>query len=156
VSYEAIRKWCLKFGDLYARCLRKKHQGYSEVVDVLLQTRRNTAAAKRFFQRVLKSSGISPRKIVTDKLRSYGAAQREMGGTWIHDTSQYSNNRAEQSHQPNRNRERGMKKFRSIKQAQPFLNVHATVNNLFNLGRHLTTAKNYQNFGQIRLLSGNW
>ena len=69
-----------------------------EVVDVLLQTRRNTQAAMRFFKRILKSAGCSPHTIVTDKLRSYGAAQREMGGAWEHDTSQYSNNRCEQSH----------------------------------------------------------
>jgi len=115
------------------------------VVDVLLQIRRNTAEAERFFQRVLKSSGKTPRKIMTDKLGSYGAAQREMNGSWIHDTSQYSNNRAEQSHQPTPSQERSMRRFRSMKQAQRFLNVHAAVYNLFKLGRHLTTSTNYQN-----------
>lgn len=119
-----------------------------EVVDVLLQTRRNTAAAMRFFKRILKSAGGSPRTIVTDKLRSYSAAQRKMGGTWEHDTSQYLNNRCEQSHRPTRSKERGMKMFRSMKQGQRFLNVHAAVHNLFNLGRHLTTAKNYRKLRQ--------
>ena len=172
VSYESIGCWCLKFGQKYAKRLRKRHQGFGdtffidevfikigdkqhylwravdqdgEVVDVLLQTRRNTAEAERFFQRVLKSSGKTPRKIMTDKLGSYGAAQREMNGSWIHDTSQYSNNRAEQSHQPTRSQERSMRRFRSMKQAQRFLNVYAAVHNLFNLGRHLTTSENYQN-----------
>jgi putative transposase len=117
-----------------------------EVVDVLLQTRRNTAAAMRFFKRILKSAGRSPHPIVTDKLRSYGAAQREMDGAWEHDTSQHSNNRCEQSHRPTRSKERGMKMFRSMKQGQRLLNVHAAVYNLFNLGRHLTTANNYRKF----------
>jgi putative transposase len=173
VSYESVRCWCLKFGPKYAKRLRKKHRGFGdtffvdevfiriggkqhylwravdqdgEVVDVLLQTRRNTAAAMRFFKRILKSAGGSPHTIVTDKLRSYGAAQREMGGAWEHDTSQYSNNRCEQSHRPTRSKERSMKMFRSMKQGQRFLNVHAAVSNLFNLGRHLTTAKNYRKF----------
>ena len=117
-----------------------------EVVDVLLQIRRNTAAAKRFFKRILKSAGASPRTIVTDKLRSYGTAQREMGGAWEHDTSQYLNNRCEQSHRPTRSKERCMKMFRSMKQGQRFLNVHAAVFNLFNLGQHLTNAENYRKF----------
>jgi len=103
-------------------------------------------AAKRFFKRALKSVGGSPRTIVTDKLKSYGAAQREMGGAWEHDTSPYSNNRCEQSHRPTRSKERSMKLFRSMKQGQRFLNIHAAVSNLFNLGRHLTTAKNYRKF----------
>jgi putative transposase len=175
VSYESVRCWCLKLGPKYAKRLRRKHRGFGdtffvdevfikiggkqhylwravdqdgEVVDVLLQTRRNTAAAMRFFKRILKSAGGSPRTIVTDKLRSYSAAQRKMGGTWEHDTSQYLNNRCEQSHRPTRSEERGMKMFRSMKQGQRFLNVHAAVYNLFNLGRHLTTAKNYRKFRQ--------
>ena len=172
VSYEAIRYWCLKFGPGYAKKLRRKHPGFGnsifvdemfvkiggvqhylwraidqdgEVVDVFLQNKRDTAAAKRFFKRVLKSVGKSPRTIVSDKLRSYGSAKRELGGSWDHDTSQYSNNRVEQSHVKTRLRERQMKGFKSIKQAQRFLNLHSAVQNLFNFGRHLTSAKNYQN-----------
>jgi putative transposase len=99
-----------------------------------------------FFKRILKSAGGSPHTIITDKLRSYGAAQREIGGAWEHDTSQYSNNRCEQSHRPTRSKERTMKMVRSMKQGQRFLNVHAAVSNLFNSGRHLTTAKNYRKF----------
>jgi putative transposase len=113
VSYELVRCWCLKFDQKYAKRLRKKHHVFGdtffvdevfiriggkqhylwravdqdgEVVDVLLQTRRNTSAAMRFFKRILKSAGSSPHRIVTDKLRSYGAAQREMRGAWEHDT----------------------------------------------------------------------
>ncbi len=107
--------------------------GYGEVVDVYLRKRRDGAAAKRFFKRLLKKHQTEPRKIVTDKLRSYGVAHRELIPNTIHETSQYANNRAELSHQPTRVRERGMRRFKSIHQAQRFLNVHAAVYNLFNL-----------------------
>ncbi len=171
VSYETIRLWCIKFGSRYAKRLKRRHQGYSdtfyidevfvkingkhhylwravdqdgEVVDVFLQTRRDGAAANRFFKRLLRSHGDEPRKIVTDKLRSYGVAHRELIPDVIHDTSQYANNRAELSHQPTRVRERGMRRFKSAGQAQRFLSAHATVYNLFNLGRHLVTARHYR------------
>ena len=173
VSYESIRLWCNKFGPQYSRRLKKKHQGYGdtffidevfvkfdgkqhylwravdqdgEVVDVFLQTKRDGNAAKRFFKRLLKVHGNEPRKIVTDKLRSYGVAHRELIPEAIHDTSQYANNRAEFSHQPTSVRERGMRRFKSTRQAQRFLNVYAAVYNLFNLGRHLVSAKNYRYF----------
>jgi putative transposase len=116
-----------------------------EVVDVYLQAKRDGAAAKRFFKRLLRSHGGEPRKIVTDKLRSYGVAHRELIPETIHSTEQYENNRAEQSHEPTRVRERGMRKFKSVKQAQRFLGVHAAVSNLFNLGRHLIKAEHYRN-----------
>ena len=173
VSYEAIRLWCSKFGPKYAQRLRRKHQGYGdtffidevfvkiqgerhylwravdqdgEVVDVFLQKRRDGKAAKRFFKRLLNKHKGEPRKIVTDKLRSYGVAHRELIPETIHDTSQYANNRCELSHQPTRVRERGMRKFKSVKQAQRFLGAHAAVYNLFNLGRHLVSAENYRYF----------
>ncbi len=173
VSYESIRLWCNKFGPQYARRLKHRHQGYGdtfyidevfvkirgqqkylwravdqdgEVVDVLLQVRRDGAAAKRFFKCLLRNHGNEPRKIVTDKLKSYGVAHRELIPESIHDTSQYANNRAELSHQPTRVRERGMRRFKSIQQAQRFLSAHAAVYNLFNLGRHLVSAKNYRLF----------
>ena len=171
VSYESIRLWCNKFGLKYVRRLRKKHQGYGdtffidevfvkidgrqyylwravdqdgEIVDIFLQRRRDGKAAKRFFKRLLKNNRGEPRKIVTDKLRSYGVAHRELIPDTIHDTTQYANNRAELSHQPTRVRERGMRRFKSTQQAQRFLTVHAAVYNLFNLGRHLISAKNYR------------
>lgn len=180
VSYESIRLWCKKFGPKFARRLKRKHQGYGdtfyvdevfvkingkqhylwravdqdgEVVDVLLQTRRDGAAAKRFFRRLLKSHGGEPRKIITDKLRSYGVAHRQLMPDVVHDTSQYANNRVELSHQPTRVRERGMRRFKSIEQAQLFLGVHAAVFNLFNLGRHAVKAKHYRLFRQCAFTS---
>jgi putative transposase len=96
-----------------------------EVVDVYLQTKRNGAAAKRFFKRLLRNYGGEPRKICTDKLRSYGVAHRELMPDVIHDTSQYANNRAEQSHEGTRVRERGMRRFKSMRQAQRFLGGHS-------------------------------
>ncbi len=88
-----------------------------EVVDVFLQARRDGKAAKRFFKRLLKSHQGEPRKIVTDKLRSYAVARRELIPNTIHDTSQYANNRAELSHQPTRVRERGMRRGTAIMSA---------------------------------------
>ena len=171
VSYESIRLWCIKFGRIYARRLKRHHQGYGdtfyidevfvkingkqhylwravdqdgEIVDVFLQSRRDGAAAKRFFKRLLQRHGGEPREIVTDKLQSYGVAQRELIPDTIHNTAQYANNRAELSHQPTRVRERGMRRFKSTAQAQRFLTVHAAVYNLFNLGRHLVRAEHYR------------
>ena len=120
-----------------------------EVVDVFLQAKRDGTAAKRFFKKLLRSHGGEPRKIVTDKLRSYGVAHRELMPEAIHSTQQYENNRAEQSHEATRVRERGMRgtasrKFKSMKQAQSFLGAHAAVSNLFNLGRHLVKAEQYR------------
>ena len=115
-----------------------------EVVDVYLQARRDGAAAKRFFRRLLRSHGSEPRKIVTDKLRSYGVAHRELISEMIHSTQQYENNRAEQSHEATRVRERGMRRFKSMRQAQRFVTAHAAVSNLFNLGRHLVRAGHYR------------
>ena len=114
------------------------------MVDILLQARRDGKAAKRFFQRLLRNYGGEPRKIVTDKLKSYGVAHRELIPDTIHDTSQYANNRAELLHQPTRVRERGMRRFKSIDQAQRFLETHAVVSNLFNLSRHLVSASDYR------------
>ena len=171
VSYESIRLWCIKFGRIYARRLKRRHTGYGdtfyidevfvkingkqqylwravdqegEVVDVFLQSRRDGAAAKRFFIRLLRRQGEEPRQIVTDKLRSYGVAQRELIPNTIHNTTQHANNRAELSHQPTRVRERVMRRFKSTAQAQRFLTVHAAVYNLFNLGRHLVSAGHYR------------
>jgi putative transposase len=124
-----------------------------EVVDVFLQSRRDGDAAKRFFKRLIKSNGGEPRRIVTDKLRSYGVARRDIMPDVIHDTSQYANNRAELSHQPTRVRERGMRRFKSPRQAQRFLSIHAAVYNLFNLGRHLVSAIHYRLLRQGAMLS---
>ena len=116
-----------------------------EVVDVYLQAKRDGAAAKRFLKRLLRSHGGEPRKIVTDKLRSYGVAHRELMPDVIHSTEQYENNRAEQSHEATRVRERGMRRFKSVRQAQRFLSAHAAISNHFNLGKHLVRAQHYRN-----------
>jgi putative transposase len=108
--------------------------------------RRDGVAEERFFNRLLKTNRGEPRKIITDKLRSYGVAHRDLIPDTIHDTSQYANNRVGLSHQPTRVRERGMRRFKSIVQAQRFLGVHSTVYNLFNLGRHLISASHYRFF----------
>ena len=108
--------------------------------------KRDGKAAKRFFKRMLKKHKGDPRVIVTDKLRSYGVAHRVLIPETIHNMEKYANNRAELSHQPTRVRERGMRKFKSVKQAQRFLDVHAAVYNLFNLGRHLVSAETYRYF----------
>ena len=97
---------------------------------MFLQARRDGAAAKRFFKRLLRNHQREPRKIVTDKLRSYGVSHRELMPETIHDTTQYANNRAELSHQPTRVGERGMRRFKSSQQAQRFLGVYAAVYNL--------------------------
>ena len=97
-----------------------------------------------FFTRLLKRHGDEPRQIVTDKLGSYGTAHRELIPEAIHDTSQYANNRAELSHQPTRVRERAISRFKSRVQAQRFLAVQAAVYNLFNLARHLISARHYR------------
>ncbi len=167
VTYESIRLWCIKFGAKYARRLKRKHQGYGdtlyldevfvkirgkqhylwravdqdgEVVDVFLQRTRNSQAAKRFFKRLIRSHGKEPRKIVTDKLRSYAVAHRELMPGVVHDTSQYANNRAKQSHEPSQVRERVMRNFKSFRHARLFVGVHAAVHNVFNLGRYLVRA----------------
>jgi putative transposase len=115
-----------------------------EVVDVYLQAKRDGVAAKRFFKRLLRNHGGEPRQVVTDKLRSYPVAHREVMPEAIHVTDQYANTRAEQSHESTRMRERGMRRFKSMKQAQGFVTVHAVVSNLFNLGRHLIRAQHYR------------
>ena len=109
-----------------------------------LQSKRDGAAAKRFFRRLIRSHGDEPRKIITDKLRSYPVAHSEVIPDSIHVTDQYANNRAEQSHEVTRVQERGMRRFKSVKQAQRFVTAHSAVQNLFNLGRHLVREQHYR------------
>ena len=173
VSYETIRQWCEKFGPEYAAKL-KRRQGRlgdtwhldevfvtiggqrqylwravdqdGDVIDILVQARRDGRAARRFFRKLLKGQGRAPRRLVTDKLRSYGAAQRVVMPSVVHDTTPYANNRAEVSHQPTRRRERQMQRFKSAAQAQLFLAVHGLVGNLFRVGRHLLHAVHHRLF----------
>ena len=115
------------------------------MIDILLQPRRDRRAAERFFRKLLKGQGGVPRRMVTDKLRSYAAAKRTIMRSVAHDTSQYANNRAEVSHEPTRQRERGKcDGFKSMAQAQRFLSVHGITQNLFRVGRHLLRAANYR------------
>jgi putative transposase len=147
VSYETIREWSLRFGRAYANSLKKRRpkpgdkwfldevfvrirgklyylwravDQHGNVLDVLVQSRRNTKAAKRFFRKLLKGLCYSPRIIVTDKLGSYDAAKREILPGVEHRQSRYLNNRCEVSHQPTRRRERHMWRFRSVRHAQRF------------------------------------
>jgi len=171
VSYETIRHWCRKFGSAYVRKLKRRQgrlgdiwhldevfvringqQRYlwravdqdGDVIDILVQPRRDQRAAERFFRRLLRSQGKDPLRIVTDKLKSYAAAMRTVLSDVAHDTRRYANNRAEVSHQPTRQRERQMRRFKSPVQAQRFLSVHGVIQNLFRVGRHLLSSTNHR------------
>ena len=171
VSYETIRIWCQKFGPGYARNLKRRHgrlgdtwhldevfiringqQHYlwravdqdGDVIDILVQPRRDQRAAERFFRRLLRNQGRKPFRIVSDKLRSYSAAKRTILGEVTHSTERYANNRIEASHQSTRHRERYMRRFKSARQAQRFLSLHGVLHNLFRLGRQLLRAANYR------------
>ena len=115
-----------------------------DVIDILVQSRRNRRAAARFFRKLLKSQDCVPRQLVTDTLRSYPAAHRTAMPSVIHSTRQYENNRAEVSHQPTRQRERQMRRFTSAAHAQRFLSVHGSVQNLFRVGRDLLRAVHHR------------
>ena len=173
LSYETVRQWCRTFGQQFANPIRRR-QGRScdiwymdevfipiggkwhylwravdqdgDVLDILVQKRRDKRAAKRFFRKLLKGLTYAPRRIVTDKLGSYGSAQKELLPGVIHDQGKRLNNRSEVSHQPTRQRERQMRRFKSPCQAQRFLSAHGPINNLFRVGRHLLKAKHYRFF----------
>src|SRR6266705_3421233 len=106
------------------------------VLDILVQSRRNKRAAKRFFRKLLKGLTYVPRVILTDKLKSYGAAKREILPGVEHRQHRYLNNRAENSHQPTRQRERRMQRFKSPGQAQRFLSAYGTISQHFRPRRH--------------------
>jgi putative transposase len=152
VSYETVRRWVLKFGPLFARELRRRRprptsrwhldemavmiagrrfwlwravDDEGEVLDLLVQRRRDKAAAVKLIRKLLKKQGFAPDVLVTDKLRSYGAAKSEIGLSARHDQGLRMNNRAENSHQPTRRRERKMQRFKSPGSAQRFLSIHA-------------------------------
>jgi putative transposase len=158
VSYETVRRWALKFGPDYARCLKRKRpsrrdiwhidevvvtisgqkhwlwravdqDGY--VLDEIVQTRRDTKAAKRLLRRLLKKQGCPPRRMITDKLGSYAAAHRQIMPAVEHRSHKGLNNRAENSHLLLRRRERIMQGFRSAGGLQRFVNVFSAVGNLF-------------------------
>ena len=115
-----------------------------DVIDMLVQSRRDRRAAARFFHKLLKGQGQAPRQLITDKLRSYAAAHRTVMPSVVHRTDQYANNRAEVSHQPTRQRERQMRRFTSAAHVQRFLLVHGIVLNLFRVSRHLLRAVHHR------------
>jgi len=117
-----------------------------DLIDVLVQKRKDRKAAKRFFRKMLKHQGEPPNRITTDKRRSYAAAKREVIPSVIHRQERYANNRAEVSHQHTREQERQMRRIKSMKQAPRFLSTHGVVNNLFRLGRHMIRACHYRMF----------
>ncbi|MFC0387227.1 transposase [Muricoccus vinaceus] len=113
------------------------------MLDILVQDRRNGSAAKRFFKRLLSGLKYKPRRLVTDRLKSYGVAQRELLPKVRYRSSRYLNNRAENSHRPTRRRERQMQRFKSAEQAQRFLSAHSMIYGHFRPRRHLMTATKY-------------
>jgi len=168
VTYETVRRWVVKFGPVFARNLRRRRPRPSdqwhmdemvvsiqgrrmylwravdsegEVLDLLVQPKRDKAAALKLLRKLLKKQGFAPRVLVTDKLGSYGSARRQLGLTARHEQGLRKNNRAENSHQPTRRRERKMQRFKSAGSAQRFFSIHAAVQNTFNLQRHLTSRR---------------
>ena len=171
VSHETVRQWALKFGQNFANQIRRrlpeagdkwhldevvltiagvKHWLWravdqaGTVLDILVQSRRDTRAPKRLLRKLLKRQCRTPRVMITDKLASYGAAKRAVMPSVEHRKHKGLNNRAENSHQPTRRRERQMKRFKSAGQAQRFLSAHDGISNLFHLRRHQMPAAQFR------------
>lgn len=133
VYYETVRHWAMKFGLDYARRLKRKKPGRRDIwhLDEIVQVRRNTRAAKRLLERLLRKQGCPPKRMITDKLGSYGAARRKIMPKVEHRQHKGLNNRAEHSHVPIRKRERAMQGFRSWSGLQKFVETFSAVRNLF-------------------------
>ena len=171
VTYETVRHWCQKFGQTYANELRRRRprtgdkwhldevfvsingeQHYlwravdqdGTVLDILVQSRRDKAAARKFFRRLLKDLAYVPRVVITDKLASYGAAKREVLPSVEHRQHKRLNKRAENSHQPTRERERRMRRFKSPGHAQRFLAAYGPIASHFRPRRHRLAAEAYR------------
>jgi len=173
VSYETIRRWVDSFGPVFAKRIKYRSQCPSSrwhldevytkingqmvylwravddegtVLDIVVQSRRNKKAAMRLLRKLLKNSGIQPERIVTDLLRSYGAALKDLNMLHLHDVGGRKNNRAENSHLPIRRRERKAQRFRSIGSAQKQLSSYGQIYNLFNFQRHLISRTSFKQF----------
>ena len=176
VSYETVRRWVKHFGPMIAADLRRRRpkphstwhldevfvkidgrlvdlwravDAEGEVLDVLVQSKRDKRAALKLMRKLLKKMGFVPDEIVTDDLRSYGAAARDLGISHRHQRGRWRNNRTENSHQPTRRRERKMQGFKSAGSAQRFLSVYAATYNTFNVQRHLISAKTHRAFRSL-------
>ncbi len=170
LSSETVREWCFKFGQTYANGLRRKsprpgdrwhldevfiringrvHYLWravdqdGDVLDILVQSRRDEKAAKKFIRKLLKGLRSAPSVVITDKLRSYSAARAEVLPSVEHIQQKYQN-RAENSHQPTRLRERVMRRFKSAGHAQRFLSAFGIITSHFRVGRHPYRASNYR------------
>jgi len=182
VTYETVRQWCLKFGQQYATQLRRRRaktgdkwhmdevfvkingktsylwravDQHGNVLDILVQSRRNKAAARKFLRKVLKGCQYLPRVMITDKLGSYEAAKKEVMPSVEHRQHKRLNNRAENSHQPTRQRERTMRRFKSAGHAQRFLSAFGPIREHFCPRRHRLRAEEYRRERVRRFLAWN-
>jgi putative transposase len=182
VSHETIRQWCAKFGQTYANALRRRRarpgdkwhldevfikiggkthylwravDQHGNVLDILVTSRRDTRAATRFFRKLLTGLEYAPRVLITDKLANYGAARRRVLRSVEHRKSKYLNNRAENSHQPTRQRERAMKRFTSARHAQRFLSAFSGLSPHFRPRRHRLSAGDYRREMTTRFTAWN-
>ncbi len=171
LTYETVRQWCQKFGQTYASTLRRRRPRPGDtwhldevfitingathslwravdqdgvVLDILVQRRRNNAAAKKFFRKLLKGLRYTPRVLITDRLASYGAARRDVLPSVEHRQHKGLNKRAENAHQPTRERERRMRRFKSPSHAQRFLAAHGPIASHCRPRRHRLTAPAYR------------
>ncbi|WP_208246232.1 IS6 family transposase (plasmid) [Rhizobium sp. T1470] len=172
VTHQTIRSWAEKFGRHFAREIKRRSAGClgdkwhldecvvaingkkqwlwravdqdGFVLDVLVQSRRNAKAAKRLMRKLLKAQGRTPRVMITDKLRSYDAARRDLMPGVEHRSHKGLNNRAENSHQPTRRRERTMKRFKSARQLQRFVSIHDPIANLFHFPRNTLSSAQHR------------
>ena len=178
VSYETVRRWVNHFGPMVAADLRKRRakphsiwhldevylkidgrmvylwravDAEGEVLDVLVQSKRNKRAALKLMRKLLKKYAFVPERLITDDLRSYSAAAHDLGIESRHGRGRWKNNRAENSHQPTRRRERKMQRFKSAGSAQKFLSSHAAVYNTFNVQRHLTSAQTHRTLRAVAM-----